>query len=437
MAKNNIALSAKGLQLADQISRKDFRFVSGSKALICDRFQAGFISPRIAALILSDPTVDEFSIAGGDAQTLEILHKLIFGESVVITEGNVGLLTALSENLGNVELSELVMKFVDQSEELSVSNAVSRLKQKMKLGVDIARELELLAGHISEGNPADLGGVEIGALSEILGSESLRIPNEDWLLEMIFTLGPRYSMLLREVRFEYLSPSSIDWFFERVCFDSLDSVVWERLQIRCRHRIVYDRKEMMLNRFTRWVTRSADSQLPFSGLISRLRDICGGNVHTKGVVDITCSSTERNQCWQVVDYAWDNYWHSANQANSWIQFDFKDRVVLLTQYSLKSHPGACAWFLQWTLSGSSDGNSWTVLDRRNTRELCGSAMTKIFECQEGATSREFYRYLRFTNTGKNSSDQDYFLLTNIEFFGSMKNSGFPPGIFPGPISCDS
>jgi hypothetical protein len=198
--------------------------------------------------------------------------------------------------------------------------------------------------------------------------------------------------------------------------------LWERLRIRCRHRLIYESSELASNCLRELIIRSADAQFPFAGLIHHLTDICGGNVHRKGVVSITCSSTEENQCWQVVDYDWTNHWYSHSVPNSWIQFDFKDRVVSLTHYSLKSHHGSDYWFVQWTLSGSTDGNSWTILDRRNTQDMTARSITKIFECNERVPAREFYRYIRLTQTGKNSSSHHHFLLTNIDLFGSMKKS---------------
>jgi hypothetical protein len=208
--------------LADQISSRDFRFVSGSNALACDRFQAGFISPRIANLVLSDPTIDEFSIAGVDSIGWEVFHKLVCGQSVFVDEGTADLFIVLSENLGNIELSEKLLNCFDGSKELNVSNSISRLNRKKQIGIVIARELEFISCHISEFSVDALLGNEAEVLRDIFESESLRIPNEHWLLELIFALGPKYSMLLCQVRFEYLRPSSIDLFFERVYFDQLN-----------------------------------------------------------------------------------------------------------------------------------------------------------------------------------------------------------------------
>jgi hypothetical protein len=101
-----IALSSKGLQMADRISRKDFRFVSGSDAIVCDQFQAAFISPRVANLLLSDPSIDEFVLRDTDSGSLNILRDMISGVSVIVSERNVGHFFELIENLENAELSE-------------------------------------------------------------------------------------------------------------------------------------------------------------------------------------------------------------------------------------------------------------------------------------------------------------------------------------------
>jgi hypothetical protein len=97
---------------------------------------------------------------------------------------------------------------------------------------------------------------------------------------------------------------------------------------------------------------------------------------------------------------------------------------------LKSHPGSANCLVQWMLSGSTDGNSRTVLDRRNTQDLNGRSITKIFECNECFSVGELFRFIRLTQTGKTSSNQDYLLLTNIEFFGTMNKSTSDCGAIP-------
>jgi hypothetical protein len=63
-----------------------------------------------------------------------------------------------------------------------------------------------------------------------------------------------------------------------------------------------------------------------------------------------------------------------------------------------------------------------LIDTRNTQDLNGKSITKIFECQSNFSVSNFYRYVRLTQTGKTSHGDDCLALTNIEFFGSIANT---------------
>jgi hypothetical protein len=420
----NIGLSTKGLQLADRVSRKDFRFVCGSNgdAFVCDRFQAAFVSPRVANWLLSDPSIEEYLIHHTDSQGLKILYQLICGESVAISEVNAEVFIGLIEELGNVELSESVVDFVEKSDEINVSNCISRLKRRLGFSLGIANESCFIGSHLSEFETAELRGIDIATMSDILKSDSMRVPSEDWLVHLIFELGPMHLKLLGCIRFEYLSPCGIDLFFERISIADLDDRLWQQLWIRSRHLIIYDPTDIVCSshRYPGFVTRPADS--PWSGLIDYLTKLSRGNVHANGVVNVSCSSTARNQCWDLINYTWNDYWYSYPSPNSWIQFDFKDRVVSLTHYSLKSDGYGGHHLLEWAIQGSMDGHLWTDLDRRNTQELNDNYVMKVFSCDATLSSPHFYRFIRLLQTGKNSSGANNLMLGNFECFGSMANA---------------
>jgi hypothetical protein len=329
------ALSTKGLELADRMSRHDFRFVSGSESFICDRFQAIFISPRIGKLILNDTTVDEFTIEHTDSRSFEFVRKLICGSEIEIGDENIEILKGLIENLDNLELSDSVISFVEEQEEQNISNCLSRLKRRLLLGIGICLDIDFIASHISAFTVKEIRELEFDTMKDILNSKSLQIENEDWLFHFIDNLGPLYSKLFGCVRFEYLSTTSIDHFFEHFCFDEMNTEILEQMRLRMRHPIVYQRNELPFHRFTNFhVNRSPES--PWSRLIAHLTELRGGNVHEKGFVEITSSSTGRNQCWDVVNYSSKSHWHTQNGLNGWIQFDFKDRIVSVTHHALKS-----------------------------------------------------------------------------------------------------
>jgi hypothetical protein len=395
-------LSAHGLRSANQISRKDFRFVSGSNAFVCDRFQAGFLSPRVTKLILTDPTIEEFSLQDSDSKSkckIDMIESLLNSESLIVDEKNIEILDCLSDDLENVEMKEFVLQFVEKSEPLTISNCLTRLKMKLKSGILVSEEKEFIAIHISDIEVEDLRQIEEELIKDILRLKSLRIENEDWLIELIFNLGPSYSKLLGEVRFEFLTQNSIDFFFENFCIENLDSDIWHQIWLRSRHKIIYDGTEFRREnaRLKSVVTRMPES--PWSGLISYLSQTC--DVHEKGLVEITCSAPAWNQCWEVVNYGWTDWFATTSKPNSWIQFDFKDRVISLTHYVLKSHSGHYHYLLQWTVQGSMDGNHWSALDDQNRQDLNGKSITKMFECHGNSPVFDFYRYIRFTQTGHN------------------------------------
>jgi hypothetical protein len=88
---------------------------------------------------------------------------------------------------------------------------------------------------------------------------------------------------------------------------------------------------------------------------------------------------------------------------------------------LKSDGHSANHLLQWEVTGSIDKITWVVIDTQNTQELNGNWITKIFSCPDNPSGPRFYRYIRLTQTGKESSGNYYLLLGNIEFFGSMSN----------------
>ena len=155
-------------------------------------------------------------------------------------------------------------------------------------------------------------------------------------------------------------------------------------------------------------------------MICHLREECGGNVHEKGIVEITASSNRKNQCHQITNYGWNDWWETRDEANSWVRFDFKTRRVYLKSYSLKSDGGSCQHLLRWSIEGSNDGNEWKEIDKRDTQDLNGNYIVKNYECELNRTSEEFYRYLRLRQTGLNSYNNHYLKLSEIEFFGVLQ-----------------
>jgi hypothetical protein len=148
--RTEIRLSAKGLQSAARIARNDFRFVIGSDDFPCDRFQAAFLSPIIGTALEHDPTIDQFVIKNCDSQLLNLLRSLILGATCVVEKTQLDIMKSLCEGLGNSELSEQVVEIARNSEELTLSDCISRLRLKSRFDISITSEADFIGSHFFE-----------------------------------------------------------------------------------------------------------------------------------------------------------------------------------------------------------------------------------------------------------------------------------------------
>ena len=160
-----------------------------------------------------------------------------------------------------------------------------------------------------------------------------------------------------------------------------------------------------------------------NGIIAHLTRECGGNVHKQGLVKVTASSVCCGQPENVVDLTSNSHFHSKGSPTpSWICFDFNERRVALTSYSIRSrdygpgyeHPKS------WVLEVSNDGSesSWKVVDsRENNSDLNDRLVTRHFALsapQSGA-----FRFVRLRQTGKNHCGDDELQLSALELFGAL------------------
>jgi hypothetical protein len=75
-------------------------------------------------------------------------------------------------------------------------------------------------------------------MKDLLNLNLFRIEKEDWLIEFIFDSRLSDSKLPGEVRFDFLTQNSIDFFFENFCFENMDSDIWHQIWLRSRHKMM-------------------------------------------------------------------------------------------------------------------------------------------------------------------------------------------------------
>ena len=127
---------------------------------------------------------------------------------------------------------------------------------------------------------------------------------------------------------------------------------------------------------------------PLDGIIAYLTRECGGNVWYNGVV---------NGPRAVVDF--DSEVETIISIKEpWIQYDFKERRVTPTSYSIKVNDG---WPQRsWVFEASKDNRWWEPLDiREDNVDLCYWNVTRNFSIRP--VPQGSYRYIRLRLTSQN------------------------------------
>jgi hypothetical protein len=395
------------------------RFIVGNSSYECSKFQASFLSPRVTSLLLNDATLSEYEIEGvgpcTDGFSFRDVLPLCHGGVISVTDSNYEFVTAVAKGLRNREMFETLIEFKFSHLEKNVANVLLRVLKGKFFDSCSSEDIEYLASHYYEIDESLLKSLDMEELRRIVSSPSLRVKDEDSFLGFMLHLFPSDSRFLGYVRSEYLSPEGIDRLLNAVSSDNIDRSIWASICRRLRFPVSVT--SLPASRFA-GCRFELDPSRPFTGIISHLSSISGGNIHTKGAVMISASSNFRNHCYQVADDGWNGFWYSDNLANSWIQFDFRERKISLTNYTIKSGGNIANHLFHWSIEGSNNGSSWITVDHRDIEDALGTRKVKSYACVS-SESTSFYRFLRLIQTGLNSSRNNYLMLGNLEFFGTM------------------
>ena len=110
----------------------------------------------------------------------------------------------------------------------------------------------------------------------------------------------------------------------------------------------------------------------------------------------------------------DNFWHSQDQPNQWIEFEFQRTQIKIESYSLKS-----AYLKSWKVEGKNKNGSYELINeiKDNFTFQSGNWAFGYFIC-----SRIFgpFQSIRITQTGPNHSNNYHFIIRQIEFFGEIE-----------------
>lgn len=168
---------------------------------------------------------------------------------------------------------------------------------------------------------------------------------------------------------------------------------------------------------------------PLDGIIAYFTRM-NGNVHTARIVTVTASSTDWDRCKPeyVVDLQTTDSFVSQNEEESWISYNFRDRVVIVSGYSIKSND-ECKWHPRsWVVEGSNDEFSWTEIDSwERTNTINRDDKGYYFTVREESSS---FRVVRLRQTGPNSSGTYHLCISGFELFGTILDGPHPSPKLP-------
>jgi hypothetical protein len=104
--------------------------------------------------------------------------------------------------------------------------------------------------------------------------------------------------------------------------------------------------------------------------------------------------------------------------NNWICYDFKERRIVPTHYTIRTNhgPPGQPHLKSWLVETSADGeNWWKVAREENTRQLNGAHFTGTFAVAGDGECR----FIRLVNVGKNHLGFDMLCISAWEIFGIL------------------
>ena len=414
-----------------------FRFTDGHREIVMATTMAEFLSPKVANLRRCDACVTTYKFTNATiANSFELLYtSCLRGQPLYVSKSNFQDFVMLALEIENAELMSLILAEM-QEDWCTMDWALLQLKNASHFLYAIESVTEYVASNFYRIEGEALRELDVHTLGAILSHQSLKIKDEDSLYDMIksrVVVDQSFVSLMEFVCFEYLSPVKIQdcvAFIAEYVLDNMTQALWARIARRLvgvpvRH----PDDKIAAARFARpnMTFKFAPSN-PLDGIVAHLTRECNGNVHEKGVIEVTASSIETRHFApkDVVSQKESSVFFTTSAEHSWICYDFKSRRVFPTSYCIRSiYDGGLGSsnLKSWAFEGSNDGQSWCVLDHReNDSSLNARNVTMNFTVTS-TESPSSYRFLRIHQTGVNHANTNRLALSSLEVFGRLEEHG--------------
>lgn len=198
----------------------NFKFVIDGHNYYMPQNLADMLSPAVADMHFSDPTLSYFEISDISDNNLyfELFMTLAVGREIEITKDNCPFIEAIASKLMIDELIFACFDFTNSYSPITINNAVSRLFNKRAIEINPIGEIKYISENFWLIDPWNLFQLNSSDLSLILSYSGLKVLSENWLFYFIFKIiemkGEEYHSLLSYVIFNDLTANCIQTFCE-------------------------------------------------------------------------------------------------------------------------------------------------------------------------------------------------------------------------------
>lgn len=440
MSEKSFILSSEGLKNIIKTGN-EFNFYFGDRSLCMNTIFAEFLSPVVAHLHNSDPTINSISFKNPNYMKFDDLieddiiqkfHEICCGSSITINAEQSNKIRIISILIGNNELYHKIEELFPKKKNLTFIDKYLQEVETFEsanyidFDFDFASIFDFIAKNFCSIDKKKLMKTSKSNLFKIINNKNLKLKSEDSLFDFITEIFQNE---------DNDNDNNLIYFYEKIDLRNLsDAKFIEFLKAINPNEITTNLWENICNRFNKSLQNNESEQIikyeydgneqnAFKGIIYNFSKECNGNVNDKGIVSVTASSEDRKAKHSVDLNDINTYFRSKCDINSWLMFDFKQKKIRPTHYSIRTKPSnrGAEHLKEWVIEGSNDKDNWKPLDsRKDIKILNGKSAFHTFKIQENLEQNEFYQYIRIRQTGQNWCLDNYLNISGLEYFGSIK-----------------
>ena len=271
-------------------------------------------------------------------------------------------------------------------------------------------------------NTENLKELNKDELEAIISSPELKIESEDSLFEFITSLGSEFTYLYDYLNVEFLSQENINILVKNI--NQYDLTIHKKLWLSISNRLTLDPSQLN-NLENNPRIKQAEINCNNTGVFEYLRKLSNGNPYETKAFSIESTPHQCGDHSKLFDKSKDTFIRLTQNPENFILFDFMDKKISISKYSLSVPSSYSTHSLGqpkcWKIQGSNDKESWDDIDSiKNNYDLNGYGKEKTFDVKN--KSKKFYRYIWIYKIVNHSSGshENVLLLSDIEFYGSVR-----------------